>query len=138
MAIPPEWISTLANSVATCLEPLEPLPPLGCHFHQCETGWEISVFPAHTEIVGGADDGRHTAPRFRVDLLGVADHFTEIHSITWQSKSIDDEDQLGCHLAIDGQHGGEAVSVRILRSAPACFDPGRKAMTIDGCLIEIW
>ena len=138
MPNPPEWISSLANSVATCLEPIEPMPPLGCHYHQCETAWEISIFPSQTEIVGGPDDGHQTAPRFQVDILAVANHFTEVHAMTWQSKSVGDEDQLGCHLSIEGIHSGESVSIRILKAAPDCFDPGRKAMTNHGYLIETW
>jgi hypothetical protein len=138
MPTPPKWILNLANSVTACLEPLEPMPPLGCHYHLCETGWEVSIFPSLTEIVGGPQDGRHVAPCFQVDILAVAQLFKQIDGVTWQSKSVDEGDQLGCHIAINGNFDGEAVSVRILNSAPACFDPGRKAFVHDGRLIETW
>ena len=138
MAAPPEWISKFANSVAACLEPLEPMPPLGCHYHKCETGWEISIFPSQTEIVGGPHDGRQIAARFSVNILAAAALFSQIDEITWQSKSVHEEDQLGSHVAIGGLFEEQTVSVRILKTAPACFDPGRKAFFNDGCLIETW
>lgn len=138
MPTPPDWILKLANDVTACIEPLEPMPPLGCHYHQCETVWEISIFPSKTEIVGGPNDGRQIGPRFRLNMLGVASLFTQIDDITWQSKSVDEQDQLGCHVAIGGFIENEAVSVRILKTAPSCFDPGRKALIHDGCLIETW
>lgn len=138
MPTPPGWILTLANDVTACLDPLEPMPPLGCHYHLCETGWEISIFPSQTEIVGGPHDGRQIAPRFRVDILAMAGLFSQIAEMTWQSKSMNEDDQLGSHIAIDGLIEGEAVSVRVLKTAPACFDPGRKALINDGRLIETW
>lgn len=134
----PLWIVNLANSVAAHLEPLEPMPPLGCHYHCCDCYWEISLFPSQTEIVGGSEDGRQSAPRFFVDVLAVARLFSRVDELTWQSKSVDDSDQLGSHIAIGGLCEGESVSIRILQSAPRDFDPGRKAMVHDGCLIETW
>ena len=138
MATPPEWISALANNVSACLEPLEPMPPLGCHYHHCPSGWEVTIFPSVTEIVGGPEDGRKTAPRFRVDILGAANLFNSIDNISWQSRTVNEDDQLGAHLSIDGMIDDEIVSVRILKSAPPCFAPGRKAFTNQGCLIETW
>lgn len=138
MATPPAWILNFANTVAECLEPLEPMPPLGCHYHFCESGWEISIFPSQTEIVGGSQDGRQTAPRFRVDVLKIANLFARIEDASWQSRSVDEDDQLGCHISICGKIESESVAVRILATAPACFGPGRKAMTHQGYLVETW
>ena len=138
MSAPPSWIVNIANSVAAHLEPLDPMPPLGCHYHLCDSSWEISLFPSQTEIVGGAQDGHQTAPRFFVDVLAIARLFSRVDELTWQSKPVDESDQLGSHIAIGGVCEGESVSIRILRSAPRGFDPGRKAMVHDGCLIETW
>lgn len=138
MSAPPLWIVNLANNVTACLEPLEPMPPLGCHYHLCERCWEISIFPSHTEIVGGPQDGHQTAPRFRADLLAIATLFSSIEGIAWQTRSVNDEDQLGAHIAITGVCDHESVSVRVLQSAPSEFEPGRKAMTNEGCLIDTW
>ncbi len=138
MPTPPHWILDFANSVARSLEPLEPMPPLGCHYHHCDTGWEITLFPSQTEIVGGPQDGHRTAPRYRVDILAVATLFSKVDDVTWQSKSVSDQDELGCHVAIDGRFEGETVSVRILTTAPACFESGRKAFVHDGCMVETW
>jgi hypothetical protein len=138
MSAPPLWIVDLANNVTACLEPLEPMPPLGCHYHLCERCWEISIFPAHTEIVGGPHDGHQTAPRFRADLLAIATLFSSIEDIAWQTRSVNEGDQLGAHIAITGVCDQESVSIRVLQSAPSGFEPGRKAMTNEGCLIETW
>lgn len=138
MSVPPIWIVNLANNVAACLEPLEPMPPLGCHYHLCEDWWEISLFPSHTEIVGGPQDGHQTAPRFRVDVLAIASLFSSIEDITWQTKPMNAEDQLGSHIAIMGVCDGETVSVRVLQTAPSDFEPGRKALTHEGYLVDTW
>lgn len=138
MANPPKWILNLANSVTSFLQPLEPMPPLGCHYHQCESEWEISIFPSQTEIVGGPEDGRQIDARFQIDILAVTGLFSRIDEMTWQSKSVDEQDQLGSHIAIGGLIEGEQVSIRMLKSAPACFDPGRKAMFHHGRLVDTW
>ncbi|MBS0205735.1 MAG: hypothetical protein JSS49_22770 [Planctomycetes bacterium] len=138
MANPPQWILKLANSVTSCLEPMEPMPPVGCHYHQFDSGWEISIFPAKTEIVGGPEDGQQIAARFQVDILAVTELFTHITEMTWQSRSFDEQDQLGAHIAIGGVIEGEQVWIRILKSAPSCFDPGRKAMFHHGRLVDTW
>lgn len=138
MPTPPDWIQVLADRIAACLEPLEPLPPLGCHYHDCESGWEISVFPSQTEVVGGIHDGLQTTPRFRVDVLGIAELFSQVDEISWQSRPVDESDDLGAHISLSGKIGGESVSIRILKRSPACFTPGRKALTREGYLLETW
>ena len=138
MANPPIWVVNLANNLTACLEPLEPMPPLGCHYHQSVTGWEITVFPSHTEIVGGPQDGTRTVSRFGVDVLAATRLFTRVDDIHWQSKAVHEQDQLGAHLAITGMIDDQIVSVRILKTAPDCFEPGRKALINDGCLIDTW
>ena len=138
MPTPPQWILEFANSVAGCLEPIEPMPPLGCHYHHCETGWEITLFPSQTEIVGGPQDGRFIAPRFCVDILAVTQLFSKVNEVAWQSKSVGEEDQLGSHIAISGLFETENVSIRILKAAPNCFDPGRKALVHDGVMVNTW
>ena len=138
MATPPKWILKLANTVAAHLEPMEPMPPLGCHYHQCESGWEIAVFPSQTEIIGGPMDGRHTSARYRLDILAVTNLFSRVDEMSWQSRSLGEDDQLGAHVCIGGLVENETVFVRILETAPACFSPGRKAFTNHGCVIESW
>lgn len=138
MTTPPDWIRQLADQVAACLEPLEPMPPLGCHYHAVDDCWEISLFPSQTEIVGGAQDGLHIAPRLRVDLLEITSLFDAIEDISWQTRAVDETDELGCHIAISGILDGRRIEVRVLRRSPACFDPGRKAYIHEGCLLETW
>jgi hypothetical protein len=138
LVTPPDWIVDFANSVAGSLEPLEPMPPLGCHYHHCGTAWEITLFPSQTEIVGGPQDGHRLAPRFSVDILAIASLFTKIDEITWQSRSVGADDQLGSHVSVSGLLETEKVSVRILKMAPVCFDVGRKALIHEGFMIETW
>lgn len=114
------------------------MPPLGCHYHQCESGWEISIFPSQTEIVGGPKDGRQIAARFRMNVLSVAQLFSQVEELTWQSKAVNEDDQLSNHVAIAGLVEGVPVAVRVLKTAPACFDPGRKVLVNNGSLIETW
>ena len=135
---PPDFISSLANSVAACLTSFEPIPPVGCHFADSEVGWEVTVFPSMTEIVGGPDDGLRTAARVCVDVASVVSLFSAVRELTWQCMPLGKDDELGAHLYIVGDYEGEPVCVQILASAPPNLEPGRKALFHQGLISDEW
>jgi hypothetical protein len=126
MTPPPEWLATLANEVAAQIEPLGPMGPLGCHYYPGPAGWEITVFAASTEVVGGPQDGRVLGARFEVNLKALISIFAEVTAMHWQSQTFGRQDELGAHLSIEGRYGEESVCVRIPAVSPQRFEPGRQ------------
>ena len=69
MSTPPDWLNQLANAAAEEIEGLDVLAPLGCHYHDADGVWEVTLFASLTEVVGGAKDGVLRRSKFSVDLL---------------------------------------------------------------------
>ena len=138
MSTPPVWLTTLANQVAALIEPIGTMGPIGCHHHMGPAGWEITVFAASTEVVGGPHDGRVFEARFEVDLKALVLLFSSVSSMHWQSQELGQEDDLGAHLSIEGVYGEEPVFVRIPALAPAQFEPGRKMLVHRRTWQEVW
>jgi hypothetical protein len=127
-----------ADAVAAQLQAVDVLPPLGCHVHRDAEAWELTVFASATEVIGGSRDGEFRMSRFHVDVLGICQLFDEIASITWQTHRLGQRDDLGAHLAIEGQVQGEPVWLRIPAVAPKAFAPGRLAHALTQQWEEVW
>lgn len=138
MTPPPDWLAKLANEVAVQIEPLGTMGPIGCHHHLGPAGWEITVFAALTEVVGGPHDGRVFGARFEVDVKALVCLFSGITAMRWQSQRLGEEDELGAHLSIEGLYGEEPVCVRIPAVAPERFEPGRKMLVHRRSWQEVW
>lgn len=138
MTPPPEWLSTLANMIAAHIHPFESLAPVGCHYHQGDDCWEITVFVSATEVIGGPLDGNRYGSRFRVDLKSLLEVFTEVTAVEWQAQRLDEADELGAHLSIEGLCGSQPVWVGIPAAAPARFEPGRQMHVHHRRLKEVW
>lgn len=138
MAKVPTWLQEFANSVAAHLRPLDVLPPLGCHYCQAGRFWEVTLFAAATEVVGGTHCGKRLASRFTVDVLPVVDLLTEVSEIEWQTTPFSNADELGSHLSIKGTYRGKLVHVRILAKPPQRFRPGRRAKVYEHAFEDVW
>lgn len=138
MTPPPEWLATLANEVAAQIEPLGTMGPIGCHYHPGPAGWEITVFAALTEVVGGPHDGQVFGARFEIDLKALLNIFSQVNAMRWQSQDLGKEDELGAHLSIEGLYGKEPVCVRIPAVAPERFEPGLQMLVHRRSWQEIW
>jgi hypothetical protein len=134
----PDWMRSFADAVAAQLQAVDVLPPVGCHVHRTEEAWEMTVFASATEVIGGSRDGEIRASRFHVDVLGVCQLFDEISGIAWQTQRLGPWDDLGAHLAIEGQVHGEPVWLRIPAVAPKPFEPGRLAHALTQQWEEVW
>ena len=138
MTPPPEWLATLANEIAVQIEPLGTMSPIGCHYHSGPAGWEITVFAALTEVVGGPNDGQVFGTGFEIDLKALMNIFSRVNTMHWQSQSLGQQDELGAHLSIEGLYGEEPVCVRIPAISPERFGPGRQMLVHQRRWHELW
>lgn len=145
MASPPEWITPLANALSAHLVPAALPAPLGAHVQlgapheeSNEEVWEVSVFYGKTEIVGGPDDGRRTDTAFWLDLEGAFRVLNRVDRFYWQTVSLGPNDDLGSHVAIEGDYLGHPVRLRMLAAAPKQFPSARSADTIKGTFLDLW
>lgn len=135
---PPEWLKDFADAVVRYLVPAGAMPPVGCHYAQEDEQWEVTLFAAATEVIGGRRDGARRPSCFSVDVLRVAQHFDDVHLIEWQAHPVDIDDELGAHLSIEGNCSGHSVWLRILAEAPARFSAGRYARVNEQLWEEAW
>ncbi len=138
LASPPPWLQEMANAVALYLQPWELFPPLGCHYVHVHDQWEVTLFAASTEMVGGRRDGARHPSRFNADLGGIQGIFSDVKRFEWQSLPVARDDELGAHVSLEGTYEGHAVWLRILAQAPDRFHSGRLVHIHDQVWEEIW
>jgi|TARA_R110000850_G_scaffold191101_20_gene317786 hypothetical protein len=140
MPAPPSWLKTMANQVASLMYDVDMLSPIGCHFFHngSRNEWEVTLFASSTEIVGGEWDGVLAPSKFCFNILKLGEIFEEVESLYWQALPVDYDDQLGCHISIEGKYEGERVWVRVLAEAPEEFEAGRRMQAYEFNLKEIW
>ena len=138
MSNPPEWLVEFADRVTALILAVDVLAPIGCHFcHEADV-WEVTLFAAKTEVLGGPRDGLQRPSRFCLDLAGLTPLFTSIASFHWQSHPLGQHDELGAHISIEGDVEGNPVWLRIPARAPEMFDIGRVAHIHDRTWKEAW
>lgn len=137
---PPAGIQTLVDFIAQQLSPVESLPPLGAHYFRDEEAprWEVTLFPAATEQVGGKHDGLIVPARFVGRFHGLFRLFGSTAWLYWQPTSLGPDDPLGAHIAVEGSWCGEPILLRILAQAPAGFPVGRRLNGLTGEIEELW
>ncbi|HAW31641.1 hypothetical protein [Gimesia maris] len=130
----------MANQVASLMYDVDMLSPIGCHFFHngSRNEWEVTLFASSTEIVGGEWDGVLAPSKFCFNILKLGEIFEEVESLYWQALPVDYDDQLGCHISIEGKYEGERVWVRVLAEAPEEFEAGRRMQAYEFNLKEIW
>ena len=138
MPSPPDWLSSFVDNVTTSITSHDDLAPLGCHFQLVDAVWEITLFAARTEVIGGPQDGKLRASPFSVDVKEVLATFSSIDKITWQAQRIDPSDELGPHISIEGVVEANPIWLRITSIAPERFGPGRHRLTNRQAFKDIW
>lgn len=138
MAAPPTWLEEFANAVAGHINPADLLSPLGCHYCYVDERWEVTLFAAHTEIMGGRKDGARRSSKFSINLTELSTLFSEVTSCEWQSLPMGPKDDLGSHISMEGLYAGQQVWLRILASAPRRFHPGRLAHVRELVWEDMW
>lgn len=136
----PEWLSELCDEVLEATCPLSPNPPWGCHmfWNELTSQWEVTIFASHTEVQGGAADGKRISSNFYLDLHALHEIFDEVHEFHWQALSQGEEDDIGAHISIDGTYHGDSLWLRVPSHAPECFEPGRVLNTTERELQNRW
>ena len=121
----PRWINRFTNLITRSLHAAEPLAPVGCHVHLNEEAdqpqWEVTLFVASTEILGGPRDGHVELSRFTLDLLDLLLVFDSTDKFYWQAQPIAEDDDLGPHIGVEGQFEGESVWLRMTSEPPVQF-----------------
>lgn len=137
---PPVWMTTLLNQITGQLYATDVLAPLGCHYYHnlALDEWEVTLFSSMTEILGGELDGQFSASRFHLDILGLQRVFSRVDSLHWQTHSLGEEDQLGPHVAIQGEFQGYTVWLRILAFPPEEIEHGRLLNVYEMKLHDLW
>jgi hypothetical protein len=142
MAVPPDWLSALTSAIAECLVAASIPAPMGAHVQRAADAdpevWEVSIFYGKTEIVAGPQDGKRTDTPFWLDLSAVRQVFDRVTGFHWQAAPLGPQDDLGPHVAIDGEYLGHPVRVRVLAAAPDRFPAARSADTLKGTFVDLW
>ncbi|QDT38834.1 hypothetical protein [Stratiformator vulcanicus] len=136
----PKELKELVTSAVESIIGIDVPAPLGCHYRHNELRdeWEITLFAAKTEIIGGPDDGRNTASRFWLDLDQLRGIMTEVASFGWQAVEAGEGDEVGPNVAVIGQYQGYQVWLRILAEAPARYEAGRSADVLAAEFRNLW
>jgi len=137
---PPAWLRWFGNDAARAIIDSAAHAPIGCHYFyvQDRNEWEVSIFISATEVVGGAKDGTVVPCRMQADISHLAQLFDELPGMHWQTGVIDDGEDLGQHVSLEGQVRGHRVWLRLLAEAPCQSGPGRLLHALTGELEDIW
>ncbi len=135
----PRWIHRFTNLVIRSLHAAESLAPVGCHVHlnaEAERPqWEVTLFIASTEILGGPRDGQVGLSRFMLNLHDLMLVFDSTDSFYWQAQPMAEDDDLGSHIGVEGQFEGQSVWLRMTAEPPVQFQCGRE---VDLSLNDGW
>lgn len=138
MTTPPTWLAEFADRVAALVLPVDVQAPVGCHFC-CEAGvWEVTLFMAKTEILGGPRDGLQRPSRFCLNLAELTALFASVSSFHWQAHSLGRRDDLGAHVSVEGEVAGQRVWLRIPARVPETLDIGVVVHRDDRRWKEAW
>lgn len=137
---PPSWLRWLSNDAARGIVADECHAPIGCHFYlnPDKQEWEVSIFVAATEIVGGQMDGKILPLQLQLNIGHVMNLFDEMPEVFWQSDPISDDDELAQHISFEGKARGHRLWLRILKESPEGTGPGRLLHAHNGKMENLW
>jgi hypothetical protein len=119
-----DWLESLRDAVASCIECESPMGPLGLRYFQEEGFWEGLVFPTPVELVGGACDGEVVVPDFWLDLEWLREQFESISDLGWNALGLNAPE--GPYINVAGIFRGREVFLQVLAYAPEDEEPGLK------------
>lgn len=137
---PPSWVQWLGNDTVrtiSCKDENE--SPIGCHyFYDSDADmWEISVFAAATEIIGGPLDGTRFSTPVTINLSAFAGLFDSTPEVRPASDPRN-TDQRPSHVSCEGRVRGRTVWLRVLKNAPDEVEPGRILHSDNGHVETLW
>ena len=136
----PAWLTSFATATTEHIYGVDILAPIGCHcYHnRARDEYELTMFAARTQVVGGRLDGRELGSQFEVELNEIADLFDSPPKIGWQAFPKGGEDQIGTHVAFQGEYMGQLVWLRILSEPPERYEHGRNLHVHKLKLEDLW
>ncbi|MCA9082573.1 MAG: hypothetical protein KDA81_00890 [Planctomycetaceae bacterium] len=134
----PKWLRNFVTSAISGILDTKWHAPIGCHCHQYNTEWEVTLFLTSTEVVGGAMDGAEIPVPFQVEINRVMSCFDHVPSVHWQSDKISEDDSLKQHISFQGTVKNNKVWLRILKCAPEGTTPGRLLCAFTGKTTDVW
>ncbi len=138
MSPEPGWLKRLTGCVCETLSPIANSAPIGCHYHPVGDTWEVSLFFSPTEIIGGEFDGQRIACLFVADVLELIHVFDVVEQMSWQPMPVDENDEVGAHLAVTGYFEGKRILFRVLATTPDQFAAGLFANLHERKFIDTW
>lgn len=127
-----DWIESLAEIVAGCIEAHSPMGPMKWEYLEEEPGsGELVVYPTPVELVGGEDDGAIVIAGFSLDLHELLPAFDRVTGLQWQAHSLGPYDRDGPHVSLEGVYQGHEVWLRVLADPPEGEEPGLQLDTSD-------
>jgi hypothetical protein len=121
----PDWLISLVDSVADCMEAAAPSGPVGYRWLNDDGEfWEVLVYSTPVQLVGGAVDGEIVYPLFSLDLQGLSSCFDEVVDFRWQAQDFGPHDLEGPHVSVEGVYRGRNVYLRVLSEPPEDEEPG--------------
>ncbi|MFV0442404.1 MAG: hypothetical protein ACK5Q5_02410 [Planctomycetaceae bacterium] len=134
----PQWLQDLVGEVATCIVPVDPRAPIGCHVCKANDIWEVTLFVSRTEVFGGEFDGERVPGRFCLNVAPLISLLDELDNCWWQPLTVAADDDLGPHLSLEGRYAGHAVWIRITAEQPEDIESGRVANVNSGTIERRW
>ncbi len=136
----PDWVHDLADHASAAITGYDMIAPMGCHWHHNATvdQWEVTIFVAATEVLGGPLDGQKSWSPFSLDLQSLQQAFATIESFHWQSLQLGPDDDLGPHVSIEGTFGGHRVWLRVAAKASNRFGVGRVIDSQSASIEDLW
>jgi hypothetical protein len=126
MSEAPQWLVSLVDAAGDCMEVHCECGPLAFRWGSDRDLWEVRIYYAPGEAVGGADDGAMLAPGFTLDLTRLTSVFDKLTEVCWRSHSFGPHDQEGPHVSMEGVYQGHHVWLQVLAEAPEGEEPGFK------------
>ena len=130
----PAWLDSLVEFVADCMEVHNASGPLGMRCGQEGDHWDVMVYLAPGELVGGAVDGSIVSPGFSLDVQRLSAAFDQLVGVHWQAQAFSPHDYEGQYISVEGVYEGHDVYLQILSEAPEDEHPGFKLNTVTGAI----
>jgi hypothetical protein len=111
-----QWLTELQEKLTTCWELHSPALQVGFRYakpDQADDFWEVWVYPAVQEIVGGKEDGETIWSGFNFDVLDFLGDF-EPEAIGLSSRQLDNPSE----LTFEGKFRGQGVFLHLCLEPP--------------------
>jgi len=113
---PQEWIDSLISAVTDCIFVQNVIDEFRFkyYFNNDMDCWDIIMYPAPIELMGGARDGEIVSPPFSLDVGSLGSVFEKVDSMLWSALGSGPWDNEGQRIFVEGVYQGHKVCLRVL------------------------